>query len=86
LGCVCQPLRAVGEGGNESQKRNRNKPINGVVLVCITHYMSMINVTTMFLSSICEKTTSLIFLYLQLVHHFINRKLVVRTILVYNLS
>jgi hypothetical protein len=39
LGCVCQSFRAVGEGGDESQKCNRNEPINGVVLVCITQYM-----------------------------------------------
>lgn len=39
LGCVCQSFCAAGEGGDESQKCNRNKPINGVVLVCITHYV-----------------------------------------------
>jgi hypothetical protein len=52
----------------------------GTVLKVVCQFLFSGRVTVVGMSmSICEKTTSLIFLYLELVHHFINRKLVIQS-------
>jgi hypothetical protein len=52
----------------------------GTVLKVVCQFLFSGRVTVVGMSmSICEKTTTLIFLYLELVHHFINRKLVIQS-------